>query len=72
MSNSTKIYWGRVLLGGLLAELLVFAIVFPVRHFVGQRAFLASIPIASAAMPMFLPFGWLDELSHASCCTAHL
>jgi hypothetical protein len=51
MSNATKIHWGRVLLGGLLAELLVFAIVFPVRHFFGQRAFLASILIASAAMP---------------------
>jgi hypothetical protein len=51
MPNSTKIHWGRVLLGGFLAELLVFAIVFPVRHFFGQRAFLASILIASAAMP---------------------
>ena len=51
MSSSTKIHWGRVLLGGFLAELLVFAIVFPARHFFGQSAFLASILIASAAMP---------------------
>jgi hypothetical protein len=51
MANSLKIHWGRVLLGGFLAELLVFAIVFPVRHFFGQQAFLASILIASAAMP---------------------
>ena len=46
--------WGRILLGGFLAELLVFAIVFPVRHFFGERAFLASILIASAAMPFAL------------------
>ena len=40
--------------GGFLAELLVFAVVFPVRHFFGQRAFLGSILIASAAMPFLL------------------
>ena len=51
MANSAKIHWGRVLVGGFLAELLVFAIVFPVRHFFGQQAFLASILIASALMP---------------------
>jgi hypothetical protein len=46
--------WGRILLGGFFAELLVFAIVFPVRHFFGERAFLASILMASAAMPFLL------------------
>ena len=46
--------WGRILLGGFFAELLVFAIVFPVRHFFGERAFLASILIASAATPFVL------------------
>jgi hypothetical protein len=51
MENSPKIHWGRVLLGGFLAELLVFAMVFPARHFFGQQAFLASILIASATMP---------------------
>lgn len=51
MANSAKIHWGRVLIGGFLAELLVFVVVFPVRHFFGQQAFLASILIASAAMP---------------------
>ena len=43
--------WGRVIVGGVSAELLVFAIVFPVLHFFGQTAFLASILIASLAMP---------------------
>jgi hypothetical protein len=42
---------GRTLLGGFLAELAVFAIVFPVLYFFGERAFLASILIASAMMP---------------------
>ena len=35
-----------------MAELLVFAIVFPTRYLFGQRAFLASILIASAVMPL--------------------
>ena len=43
--------WGRVIVGGISAEILVFAIVFPVLHFFGQTAFLASILIASLAMP---------------------
>ncbi len=49
--KSTQLRWGRVLVGGFLAELLVFAIVFPVLYLFGQRAFLAAILIASAAMP---------------------
>ena len=50
--NSTQVVrWGRALLGGFLAELSVFAVVFPVRSLFGQRAFLASILIASAVMP---------------------
>jgi len=46
-----QLRWGRVLTAGFLAELLVFAIVFPVRYLFGQQAFLASILIASTAMP---------------------
>ena len=51
MAKIAGIYWGRVLLGGFLAELVVFAIVFPTKYFFGQQAFLASILIASAALP---------------------
>jgi hypothetical protein len=47
----TQLRWGRVLIGGFLAELLVFAIVFPVLYLFGQQAFLASVLIASAVMP---------------------
>jgi len=47
----TQLRWGRVLVGGFLAELLVFAVVFPVLYLFGQRAFLASILVASAVMP---------------------
>lgn len=39
------------MLGGFLAELFVFAIVFPTRYLFGQQAFLASILIASALLP---------------------
>ena len=49
--KSTQLRWGRILAGGFLAELLVFAIVFPTLYLFGQRAFLASILIASAVMP---------------------
>ena len=51
MAKSTQMHWGRVVVGGFLAELVVFAIVFPVQYLFGQRAFLVSIPIASAVMP---------------------
>jgi hypothetical protein len=47
----TRLRWERVMVGGFSAELAVFAIVFPVLHFFGQRAFLASILLASFAMP---------------------
>jgi hypothetical protein len=47
----THLRWGRVIVGGFAAELAVFAVVFPVLHFFGQRAFLASILVASLAMP---------------------
>lgn len=46
--------------GGFFAELSVFAIVFPVRSLFGQSAFLASILIASAAMP-FLFALWVGR-----------
>ena len=39
------------MVGGFLAELIVFAIVFSVLYLFGQQAFLASILIASAVMP---------------------
>ena len=51
MVKSTQIRWGRIVVGGLMAELCVFAIVFPTLHFFGQTAFLASILIACAVMP---------------------
>lgn len=52
--------WGRVLVGGFLAELLVFAIVFPTLYLFGQRAFLASILIASGVMP-FIVAVWVGR-----------
>lgn len=49
--KSPHLHWGRVIVGGVLAEFAVFAIVFPVLHFFGQQAFLISILVASAVMP---------------------
>jgi hypothetical protein len=49
--NANRIHWVRACIGGFLAELTVFAIVFPARSLFGQRAFLTSILVASALMP---------------------
>jgi hypothetical protein len=46
-----NIHWGRAIAGGILAELVVFAIVFPALALFGQRAFLTSIVVASGVMP---------------------
>jgi putative membrane protein (TIGR04086 family) len=53
-------HWGRVLTAGFLAELLVFAVVFPSLYLFGQRAFLASILIASALFPLIMAF-WVGR-----------
>ena len=55
--KSSHLRWGRVLIAGFLAEVSVFAIVFPVLYFFGQQAFLASILVASAMMP-FIFAAW--------------
>ena len=55
-----RLRWGLVLIAGFLAELMVFAIVFPVLYVFGQRAFLASILIASAVMP-FIFAVWVGK-----------
>jgi uncharacterized membrane protein HdeD (DUF308 family) len=55
-----RLHWARVVLAGVAAELAVFAIVFPVLHFFGQTAFLASILLSSAAMP-FLFALWVNR-----------
>ena len=49
--TSTPLRWANILIGGFLAELCVFAVVFPALYLFGQQAFLASILIASAVMP---------------------
>lgn len=49
---TAPIHWIRAAIGGVVAELAVFAIVFPTKALFGQRAFLASILIASALMPL--------------------
>jgi hypothetical protein len=55
-----QLHWGRVLAAGLLAELLVFAVVFPMLYLFGQRAFLASILITSTLFPLIFAF-WVGR-----------
>ena len=50
------IRWGLVLGGALLAEVGIAALVFPVRFFVSEEAFVASVP--PACLVMTLVFGW--------------
>ena len=47
MSNSEKIHWVRVLIGGFLAEAAVFVVVIPVLMTAGQHPLLYVAPIAS-------------------------
>ena len=42
-----SMHWGWILLGGFLAELLVFAIVIPLSLAAGQASLLYSAPLAS-------------------------
>jgi hypothetical protein len=49
-----RIYWGRVIAGGLAAEFLLVVLVGAVRAAFGETAFLASILVGSAAMPFLL------------------
>jgi hypothetical protein len=52
MADAAKIHWLRAVAGGVLAEACVFAIVFPTLYLLGQTAFLVSILLASALMPL--------------------
>ncbi len=59
-SHGFRLHWVRVLIGGAGAELAVFAVVFPVLHFFGQTAFLASILAASLLMPLLFAL-WVNR-----------
>jgi hypothetical protein len=57
---STPLRWANIFIGGFLAELCVFAIVFSALWLFGQQAFLASIILASAVMP-FVFGAWVGR-----------
>lgn len=50
--TSLRIHWAPAAIGGILAELAVFAIVFPTKALLGQNAFLGAILVASFVMPL--------------------
>lgn len=50
------IRWGLVVAGAMLAELGIVALVFPVRFFVSEKAFIDSV--APACLAMTLVFGF--------------
>jgi hypothetical protein len=52
-----KIQWLRVLLGGFLAEVAVFAAVIPVFRIAGQHALLYAAPVASLVMCFLFGLG---------------
>ena len=62
--TTTPLRWANILIGGFLAELCVFAIVFPALWLFGQQAFLASILIASAVMP-FVFAVWVGRVAES-------
>jgi hypothetical protein len=43
---SERIHWGRALLGGFFAEVVIFAIVLPVSYLLGEQALLIAVPPA--------------------------
>jgi hypothetical protein len=51
MADPGRVRWGRACVGGIAAELTLFAIVFPAQYLFGQRAFLTSIVAGSALVP---------------------
>lgn len=60
MNASTRIHWGRVLLGGLLAEVAIFVVVLPVLLLFGQQALLYAVPPTSLVMT-FLTALWVGQ-----------
>jgi putative membrane protein (TIGR04086 family) len=50
------IRWGLVIAGALLAELGIAALVFPVRFFVSEEAFISSVSPACLAMTLVFGF----------------
>jgi hypothetical protein len=60
MAKSAKISWGRVIVAGLMAEVILFVIVFSLLRVFGRQAFLVSIVIGSAALP-FLFALWVGR-----------
>lgn len=60
MEKSAKISWGRVIVAGLLAEVILFVIVFSLLRVFGRQAFLVSIVIGSAVLPFLFAF-WVGR-----------
>jgi putative membrane protein (TIGR04086 family) len=60
MAIFAQVRWGRVLLAGFFAELLVFVVVFPALWVFGEAAFLAAILVASTLMP-FIGAIWVGR-----------
>ncbi len=60
MNVSTKLHWGRILIGGFLAEVAVFAIVIPISLLFGRESLLYSAPAASLGMT-FLFALWVGQ-----------
>ncbi len=54
MNTPTRIHWIRVLIGGFLAEVSVFAVVIPVFKISGPRALVYAAPSASLVMCFLL------------------
>jgi hypothetical protein len=60
MGTSTRIHWVRVLVGGFLAELSVFAVVVPVLLIYGQHPLLYVAPPASLVACFLFAF-WVGR-----------
>ncbi len=54
---ATSIRWGRVVLGGFLAELILFVAVIPIYAFGGPQSAVTLVAVAGSFL-VFLPVAW--------------
>jgi len=63
--KAARISWGRMVVAGVLAEVILFVIVFSVLCVFNRRAFLIAIVVGSAILP-FLFSLWVGKRIHSN------
>ena len=64
MANASSLRWGRIVLGGFLAELILIVLVIPVRLAGGSDQALTTVAVAGSYV-VFVPVAWWMGRSRA-------